>query len=307
MKLPLASTEKRICGVWRLLRHYKVYHPVVRALPLFPLKLLGTAGSGEGKKAAITLRGVKEQLTEHRIPPQSTRTPFQRTKTTKNRVVYQLIVEKHQVAHAFLSLLLSPRHSSSLSLLHTLCWLVPWVALVPMWEPSRPSSLTQLTAWKAPWLALFERHPSPSVLARVSSYFTRQINNSATSMTLERAWVSVWTTAIAGWRGTAAAVLPLRTWALFLRAEGISDWIWPLLRHCQQPSSIGRLQGAVSLFTSIKGKRTCSVGSTRSVIVSLWSPKSRCKNLKTSSSTAFHLCMLGLLKRTWFPWGLGYL
>lgn len=40
----------------------------LRALPLFPLRLLGTAGSGEGKKAAITLRGVKEQLAEHRIP-----------------------------------------------------------------------------------------------------------------------------------------------------------------------------------------------------------------------------------------------
>lgn len=159
-----------------------------RALSLFPLKLLWTAGSGEGKKAAITLRGVKERLTEHRIPPQSTRTPFRRTKTTKNRVVYQLIVEKHQVAHV-LSLPLSLSFSSSPS-----AFALP----VPPAHPLLVSSVgspgahvrtqkTQFThptdsRWKAPWLALFERHPSPSVLALVSSYFTGQINNSATSM-----------------------------------------------------------------------------------------------------------------------------
>ncbi len=198
----------------------------LRALPLFPLKLLGTAGSGEGKKAAITLRGVKEQLTEHRIPPQSTRTPFQRTKTSKNRVVYQLIVEKHQVTHA-LSLSPSPpppRHSSSLSLLHTLCWLVPWVALVPMWEPSRPSSLTQLTADESlpGWHYLKGTH-LPLFWPGCPFISQGKLITLLHQWTLaKRAWVSVWTTAIARLTGNSRCCVAFKDVGSFL--EGRRDF-----------------------------------------------------------------------------------
>lgn len=200
------------------------------------LRLFGTAGSGEGKKPPLPW-GEWKSGRDHRIAPQSTRTPFRRTKTTKNRVVYQLIVERHQLA--------SFRPPTPLYLLipscTPFCWLVPWVALVPMWEPSRPGLLTPLTAderltgWHYlkgthlslfwPWCPLI----SQGKLITLLHQWTHA----------KRAWAGVWTTAIARLTGNSRYSDALKDVSSFL--EGRRDfWVDPTTSEALSTAKFNR-------------------------------------------------------------------